>query len=109
MRESDAVRIRSRRHPLTTISDPPSHSLSVHPGTVNTDMQTQWESAYPGLLGKVLKNLMFAAGRDPEQGAYSALYAALSDEVIEKGWNGWYLSDPVSAAPGCSYLLRRVS
>lgn len=33
-------------------------------------------------------------GRDVEQGSYSALYAALSPEVIEKGYNGYYLSDP---------------
>lgn len=27
-------------------------------------------------------------GRDPEQGSYSALYAATSPEIEEKGWNG---------------------
>jgi hypothetical protein len=37
---------------------------------------------------------MLAAGRDPEQGSYSALYAATSPEVEEKGWNGYYLVDP---------------
>lgn len=58
-------------------------------------MQQQWEDAYPGILGKVIKNITLATGRDPEQGCYSALYAALSDEVVEKGWNGAYFSDPV--------------
>ncbi len=67
----------------------------MHPGAVNTDMQDQWEAAYPGILGKILKNVTLAMGRDPEQGSYSALYAALSPEVISKGWNGFYLSDPV--------------
>lgn len=73
--------------------------VSVHPGAVNTEMQAQWKEAYPGIVGKVLMNGMLAFGRDPEQGAYSALYAALSSEVVEKGWNGAYLSDPVSIWP----------
>ncbi|CZT11348.1 probable dehydrogenases with different specificities (related to short-chain alcohol dehydrogenases) [Rhynchosporium agropyri] len=70
------------------------YALSVHPGAVNTDMQSQWEAAYPGLLGKMLKNVMLFGGRDPEQGSYSALYAATSPEIEEKGWNGYYFSDP---------------
>jgi hypothetical protein len=61
-------------------------------------MQEQWEASYPGLLGKFAKWVMYAGGRTPEQGSYSALYAALSNEVVEKGWNGYYLSDP--ATPG---------
>jgi len=72
--------------------------LAVHPGAVNTKMQDQWEAAYPGILGTVVKYVTLATGRSPEQGSYSALYAALSDEVIEKDYNGFYLSDP--ATPG---------
>jgi len=68
--------------------------LSVHPGTVNTKMQEQWEAAYPGLWGKATKYLTNSMGRSPEQGAYSALYAALSDEVVNNDWNGVYLNDP---------------
>ena len=59
-------------------------------------MQDQWEEAYPGFLGKLMKGFALATGRDPEQGAYSALYSALSDEVIQKDYNGYYLNDPVS-------------
>ncbi|RWQ92559.1 short-chain dehydrogenase [Paecilomyces variotii] len=69
------------------------YALSVHPGTVNTAMQQQWKDAYPGLLGKVLTTVMLAVGRDVEQGSFSALYAATSPEVEEKGWNGYYFSD----------------
>nr|XP_018265914.1 uncharacterized protein I303_02291 [Kwoniella dejecticola CBS 10117]OBR88072.1 hypothetical protein I303_02291 [Kwoniella dejecticola CBS 10117] len=72
--------------------------LAVHPGAVNTDMQDQWEAAYPGIVGTITKYATMAIGRDPEQGSYSALYAALSNEVVEKDWNGYYLSDP--ATPG---------
>ncbi|BAE63496.1 hypothetical protein BDV35DRAFT_347913 [Aspergillus flavus] len=72
--------------------------LSVHPGAVNTTMQQQWKDAYPGLLGKVLTTAMLAIGRDVEQGAFSALWAATSPEIEEKSWNGYYFSD--SAQPG---------
>ena len=59
-------------------------------------MQDQWEAAYPGIKGTIMKYTTLAMGRSPEQGCYSALYASLSPEVVEKGWNGVYLSDPVS-------------
>jgi len=71
-------------------------SLSVHPGVVDTPLQKQWEEAYPGILGTLGKALSISASRDPEQGCYSALYAALSPEVVEKDYNGFYLTDPVS-------------
>ncbi|KAL4983313.1 hypothetical protein BDW68DRAFT_194536 [Aspergillus falconensis] len=70
------------------------YALCVHPGAVNTDMQHQWKSAYPGLLGKLLTTVMTAFGRSPEQGSFSVLYAATAPEVEEKGWNGYYFTDP---------------
>lgn len=69
------------------------YALSVHPGAVNTAMQQQWKDAYPGLLGKLLSSVMLAGGRDVEQGSYSALYAATSPEIEEKGYNGYYFQD----------------
>jgi len=80
-------------HSLSIVSLTP-FSLSVHPGVVNTDMQDQWEDAYPGILGMLTRNLSLSVGRSPEQGCYSALYSALSDEVVEKDYNGFYLTDP---------------
>ncbi|RAL08874.1 short chain dehydrogenase/reductase family protein [Aspergillus homomorphus CBS 101889] len=74
------------------------YALSVHPGAVNTAMQQQWKDAYPGLFGNILSKLMLAVGRNVEQGSFSALWAATSPEVEEKGWNGWYFSDV--AQPG---------
>lgn len=56
-------------------------------------MQQQWKDAYPGLFGNIISKLMIAFGRDVETGSYSALYAATSPEVEEKGWNGYYLQD----------------
>lgn len=72
------------------------YALSVHPGTVNTDMQEQWKNAYPGWFGTIVSRAMQAVGRSPEQGSFSALYAATSPEIEEKGWNGYYFADPVS-------------
>lgn len=90
-------------------------ALAVHPGAVrivpfsssyqefitgtdmmqvNTAMQQQWKDAYPGLLGKLITTAMTTIGRSPEQGSFSALYAATSPEVEEKGWNGYYFTDP---------------
>jgi len=41
---------------------------------------------------------MLALGRSVEQGSYSALYAATSPEMGEKGYQGYYLNDV--ASPG---------
>lgn len=61
---------------------------------VSTAKQQQWKDAYPGLLGKLITTAMLTVGRNGEQGSFSALYAATSPEIEEKGWNGYYLSDP---------------
>ena len=52
------------------------------------------KDAYPGLFGKMVTAILLAGGRDVEQGSYSALYAATSPEIEEKGWNGYYVNDP---------------
>jgi len=69
-------------------------------------MQNQWQDAYPGIVGRLLSYANFAASRNVEQGAYSALYAATSPEIEEKGWNGYYFNDPVRLqALDCSRKL----
>jgi hypothetical protein len=60
-------------------------------------MQQQRKDAYTGLLGKLTTIVMLAVGRDVEQGSYSALYAATSPEVEEKGWNRYYFVNPGKA------------
>ena len=72
--------------------------LTIRAGMVNTGMQQQWKDAYPGLFGKLVSYSMLALGRTVEQGSYSALYAATSPEVEDKGWQGYYLNDV--ASPG---------
>jgi hypothetical protein len=56
-------------------------------------MQQQWEDAYPGLTGKLLKWAVLAVGRSVEQGAYSALWALTAPDIEEKNMNGWYFND----------------
>lgn len=69
-------------------------------------MQQEWKDAYPGLLGKLITTVMLAVGRDVEQGSYSALYAATSPEIEEKGWNGYYfLRIPVNSERNPRKLL----
>ncbi|KAK6860899.1 hypothetical protein PG995_004535 [Apiospora arundinis] len=70
------------------------YALSVHPGTANAVMKQQGKDSYPELLGNLLTAAMFFGGRDLELGPYSALYAAISPEIEEKGWNGYYFSEP---------------
>ncbi|KAK7429824.1 hypothetical protein QQZ08_003669 [Neonectria magnoliae] len=69
-------------------------ALSVHPGTVNTNMQQQWKDAYPGITGNLILWAMTAVGRDPEQGSYVALWALTAQEISEKNQNGYYYTDP---------------
>ncbi|KAL1965616.1 hypothetical protein VTN77DRAFT_5293 [Rasamsonia byssochlamydoides] len=70
------------------------YAIAVHPGTVNTAIQQQLKDAYPGILGKLMTNMSLSISRSPEQGACSAIYAAASPEIEQKGWNGVYLTDP---------------
>jgi len=68
--------------------------VAVHPGAVNTDMQKQWRDAYPGIMGAAIENVTEFFGRAPEQGAYSALWAAFSPEIVEKNYQAAYIQDP---------------
>ncbi|RYP72618.1 hypothetical protein DL771_004113 [Monosporascus sp. 5C6A] len=70
------------------------YALAVHPGTVNTNMQEQWKDAYPGLTGHLISWALKSAGRTPEQGSFSALWALTAPEITEKDQNGYYFSDP---------------
>lgn len=70
------------------------YALAVHPGTVNTEMQEQWKDAYPGITGTLISWAVKSVGRDPEQGAYSALWALTAPEITQKDQNGAYFSDP---------------
>jgi len=68
------------------------YSLCVHPGAVNTQMQEQWKTAYPGVTGQLISAASKFVGRSVEQGSYSALWAATSPKVQQ----GFYYQDPDS-------------
>ncbi|PCH41636.1 NAD(P)-binding protein [Wolfiporia cocos MD-104 SS10] len=69
---------------------------SVHPGTVDTDVQKQWHESY-GPVGKVIEVLSRAAGKSAEEGAEASLWAATSTDIFEGNWKdfqGNYYSEP---------------
>lgn len=57
-------------------------------------MQDQWKAAYPGVTGHLISAAMKSVGRNPEQGAFSALWALTAPEITEKDQNGAYFVDP---------------
>jgi hypothetical protein len=57
-------------------------------------MQEQWKDAYPGLTGSLLSWAFKSVGRDPEQGAYSTLWALTAPEIPMEKQNGGYFTDP---------------
>ncbi|BDD60434.1 hypothetical protein MAP00_005562 [Monascus purpureus] len=67
--------------------------IAVHPGAVMTDMQYQYQEAYPGLFGKILTLINLGISKTPEQGATSALFAAMSPDIEKKDLNGAYIDD----------------
>ena len=67
------------------------YANATHPGGVNTDQQEQAVEAY-GTLGKIGVAAVRPFMKDPvKAGCRSALYAAASPEVIEKGISGEYI------------------
>lgn len=75
--------------------DRPILAIAVHPGTVDTDLQKQWEESY-GALGKVLNVLSRAVGKSAEEGAEASLWAATSTDIFEGNWKdfqGQYYSE----------------
>lgn len=67
--------------------------IPVHPGAVNTKMQEQWKEAYPSGVGAAIQTVTEFFGRSPEQGSYSALWAATTDEVVANNWQAAYVQD----------------
>lgn len=64
---------------------------AVHPGAVDTDQPLQAEEAY-GTLGVIGHNLVKPLMKDPvSKGCRPALYAATSEEIVEKNIIGQYI------------------
>ncbi|KAI0778306.1 hypothetical protein BD413DRAFT_508301 [Trametes elegans] len=74
----------------------PILAISVHPGTVDTDLQKTWSETY-GAVGKVLEKFSTALGKSAEEGAEASLWAATSTDINENNWQefqGNYYSEP---------------
>ncbi|KAI0751285.1 NAD(P)-binding protein [Daedaleopsis nitida] len=70
--------------------------MSVHPGTVDTDLQKHWVEAY-GVLGKVMEKFSRTIGKSAQEGAESSLWAATSTDINASNWKeyqGKYFSEP---------------
>jgi len=58
---------------------------SVHPGTVDTHMQSAFTESY-GLIGSVLEGLSRLLGKNAEEGAEASLWTATSTEITAENY-----------------------
>jgi len=77
----------------------PILAMSVHPGTVNTDIQKgpSEPEAYGTILGKIYEGVMRTLGKSAQEGAEASLWAATSADINMSNWNefqGNYYSEP---------------
>ncbi|KAI0921952.1 hypothetical protein AcW1_004207 [Taiwanofungus camphoratus] len=63
----------------------PILAISVHPGTVDTDVQNQWDESY-GVLGKALNVMTRVVRKNAAEGAEASLWAATSTDIFEGNW-----------------------
>ena len=64
----------------------PIIAISVHPGTVNTDLQKAWPEMY-GVLGKVMEIVTRKVGKSAPEGAEAGLWAATWDGINAGNWD----------------------
>ncbi|KAL3424149.1 hypothetical protein PVAG01_03430 [Phlyctema vagabunda] len=76
---------------LTAAGESSIHIIATHPGGVSTDQPKQAEEAY-GILGTIGVAAARPFMKDPvKQGCRPALYAATSNEIVEKEITGVYI------------------
>ena len=80
-----------KRHLADLPPDRPILVMSVHPGTVDTDVQTQWTESY-GVIGKALDVLTRKVGKSSEEGAEASLWAAVSTDIFQGNWKDYQVS-----------------
>jgi len=69
------------------------YALSVHPGSVATELLRGPKQSWGGFLTALMSPLLWLTYKfqlTPEQGAITQLYAATSPEVVQKKLNGKY-------------------
>lgn len=76
----------AKRH--LTDTEKPILAISVHPGTVATEVQSAWTETY-GFLGKILEKGSTLFGKTPNEGAEASLWAATSTDIFEGNWKDY--------------------
>lgn len=76
----------AKRHLADT--EKPILAISVHPGTVDTDVQGNWSESY-GFLGKILEKGSALFGKTAPEGAEASLWAAASTDIYEGNWKDY--------------------
>jgi len=73
-------------------------AMSVHPGTVDTEIQKgPAEAGAYGVLGKIYEVVMRTLGKSAQEGAEASLWAATSTDINPDNWKeyqGEYYSEP---------------
>ena len=77
------------------LADTDNHILimSVHPGTVATEVQGAWTESY-GAFGKLLEMGSNLFGKSAAEGAEASLWAATSPDIFEGNWKDFQVRDP---------------
>ncbi|GJE84728.1 NAD(P)-dependent dehydrogenase [Phanerochaete sordida] len=74
----------AKRH--LTDTERPIIAISVHPGTVDTDVQSSWTESYGPVIGKILEQGSKWVGKTAPEGAEAGLWAAVSTDIFEGNW-----------------------
>lgn len=62
---------------------------SVHPGTVDTEVQKAWTESYGSIFGKALERVTQLVGKSAAEGAEASLWAATSQEIFQGNWKDY--------------------
>lgn len=79
----------AKRH--LTDTDKPILAISIHPGTVDTEVQSAWSESY-GVFGKILEQASKLFGKTAPEGAEAGLWAATSTDIFEGNWKDYQVS-----------------
>ena len=67
-------------------ADRPILAISVHPGTVDTEVQKAWTESYGSIVGTILETVIRTLGKSAPEGAEASLWAATSRDIFEGNW-----------------------
>lgn len=84
----------AKRH--LTDTERPILAISVHPGTVDTEVQKAWTETYGSIFGKILEKGSQLLGKTAPEGAEAGLWAATSTDIFEGNWKDYQVSSPYS-------------